>query len=213
MEEFVKHYLYLLNTKFLGLNLTNIKDPKEFYDKQVLDSMLPFEDESFAPRQLMTKHKMVIDVGFGGGFPLLPLAWCYPDIQFIGFEARRKKADAVRTIADDLGLTNVLTFHERIENIKIDRSALITFKAVGKIFDYLEKINASNKIYPMFYKGPRVDELEDFNKVLLGWNEIDRLDYRITNGERTLITLENKNVPCGTLGKSNKKVVKLSDLI
>jgi len=42
---------------------------------------------------------VVADVGTGGGWPLLALAQSYPDTQFVGIDGRRKKMEAVQTIA------------------------------------------------------------------------------------------------------------------
>jgi tRNA G46 methylase TrmB len=42
---------------------------------------------------------IVADVGTGGGWPLLALAQSYPNTEFIGIDARRKKMEAVQAIA------------------------------------------------------------------------------------------------------------------
>ena len=55
-----------------------------------------------------------IDVGFGGGFPLLPLAKYLPHIQFYGVETRNKKVRVVSEIAAKLGLNNIKFLHSRI---------------------------------------------------------------------------------------------------
>lgn len=44
----------------------------------------------------------MLDVGTGGGFPLLALASEYPDLQCVGLDATQKKCRAVQSIADDL---------------------------------------------------------------------------------------------------------------
>src|SRR5690606_4816190 len=115
MLDFSIRYLNVLNTKLKGLNLTTILDPDEFYHKQILDSVNPYlQSEAF--QKDVKRRGIVVDVGFGGGFPILPLAKMLPDVQFVGVESRRKKADAVTLIAEELGIKNVKLVHSRLED-------------------------------------------------------------------------------------------------
>jgi 16S rRNA (guanine(527)-N(7))-methyltransferase RsmG len=61
--------------------------------------------------------KQIIDVGTGGGFPGLPLAIAYPQHQFLLVDSTGKKLQVVKAIADELGLTNVKTYHGRVEEM------------------------------------------------------------------------------------------------
>lgn len=115
MLDFSIKYLHVLKTKLAGLNLTNILDPDEFYHKQILDSIHPYLQSPLFQSHVQ-KRGVVVDVGFGGGFPILPLAKLLPDVHFIGVESKRKKVDAVTLIAAELGLTNVKLVHSRLED-------------------------------------------------------------------------------------------------
>ncbi len=208
MRDFSDKLLDLLNNKYGSLNLTRINEAEEFFQKQVLDSMLPCDlFESYSANIEKGLH---LDIGFGGGFPLLPLANRFAETKFLGFEARRKKADAVRDIAEDLALVNIKTFHHRIEDILIDRPCSISFKAVGKISDYLKKINSNHKVTVYFYKGPNVKELESVPEKIESFRKILDEEYELpgTNG-RSFIAYEGRSVPRGT----KKALVKLSELI
>lgn len=211
MEEFSKKLLDLITGKFSGLNLTRITDPVEFYQKQILDSVLPYEQSEIFQKAI-SNHKLVIDVGFGGGFPILPLAFLLPEVKFVGIEATRKKVTAVNEMAMDLGLVNVNCIHLRLEELLVDKPAVITFKAVGKVQDYLSIINSTAPIEPFFYKGQNFFDLEpDFSQVdgfLLTENrkiDVPGVDGRYLVGYR--------NVPRGTIQKTKEKVVKLSSLL
>jgi 16S rRNA (guanine527-N7)-methyltransferase len=144
MLDFSYAYLHLLKTKYEGLNLTNILDQDEFYNKQIIDSIQPYL-ESPIFQEWVKKTKVVVDVGFGGGFPILPLAKLLPDVKFIGVESRRKKVDAVQDIANELKLTNVKLVHSRLEDVVFDKPCTITFKAVGTLINYLPIIHAPHK--------------------------------------------------------------------
>jgi 16S rRNA (guanine527-N7)-methyltransferase len=211
MLDFSIRYLHVLKTKLAGLNLTNILDPDEFFHKQILDSINPYLQSEFFKAQV-NKNKLVVDVGFGGGFPILPLAKLLPDVQFVGVESRRKKAEAVTLIAEDLGLTNVKLVHSRLEDFLFDRPCTITFKAVGTVQDYLPIINHTHDVSVFFYKGPNFLELEGphLNKLEKNWRLMVNQEINVPGTQqRFLVSFISLNVPRGTA----KTLVKLSDFL
>lgn len=212
MLDFSIRYLNVLQTKLKGLNLTRILDADEFYQKQILDSINPYlQSELF--KSHIQKRKVVVDVGFGGGFPILPLAKLLPDVKFVGVETRRKKADAVRLIAKELGLTNVTLVHSRLEDFLFDRPATVTFKAVGTAIDYLPIIHrTTNDLSVFLYKGPNFMELEgkDLPKLEKDWKLLENQEISVPGTEqRFLVSFQSLNVPRGT----SKTLVKLSDFL
>ncbi|WP_127715484.1 16S rRNA (guanine(527)-N(7))-methyltransferase RsmG [Halobacteriovorax sp. HLS] len=214
MKEFAKRYLDLLTGEYAGINLTRITTFEDFYQKQIVDSVLPLEVSKVFKKELESVNVMV-DVGFGGGFPLLPMAAKYPNKTFIGFEARAKKAKVVQEIALKLGLQNVKCYHHRIENVVIDLPAVITFKAVGTLEDFVPKLNYKNDINVFFYKGPSFYELEEVERLEHRWKIVEECFYDLegTDG-RMLIGLKNRKVPRGTKSKKEaKNLVNLSELI
>jgi 16S rRNA (guanine527-N7)-methyltransferase len=209
MKHFSEEYRQILFGEFSTLNLTRISEKDEFYDKQIVDSIFPFQEIDLFKNELgrIGKH---IDVGFGGGFPLVPLAKLNPDVSFIGFEARRKKAEAVFQIAQRLGLKNVKTYHSRIEEIYLDEPVTISLKAVGKIQDFLEKINPGKEAWVFFYKGPNLQELEKIPDNVRSFHKILIQKYSLPSGQiRHLVVYKSKNVP----RRTKKNLVNLSELI
>lgn len=212
MNEFSKSYLELVNGEFKGLNLTRIVDSEEFYHKQYLDSVLPFEKSDLI-KEIISKHPLVIDIGFGGGFPILPLASCFKNLSFIGIETREKKLKAVKKIAEALNIYNVKFIHARSENINIDKNSLITFKAVGKVDELLNQLMVTaDHVWACLYKGPNFfTEEKDNLKKLKGWELVNQFECEVPNTiGRTILIFKNKikNVPRGT----NKNLVKLSQI-
>ena len=51
------------------------------------------------------ENARVIDIGCGGGFPILPLAIVRPDLKLVGVDSTAKKIRYVQSVADELGLS------------------------------------------------------------------------------------------------------------
>lgn len=93
------------------LNLTRITAPEEFWEKHIWDSFSGLQDylkQATAPNR-------IIDIGTGGGFPGLPAAIAFPASTITLLDATRKKITFLETLAQSLGLTNVVTVTERAE--------------------------------------------------------------------------------------------------
>lgn len=210
MKNFGQKYLDLLTGEFQGINLTRIESPEEFYNKQIMDSILP-EVHSEVFRKALEKTGVLVDIGFGGGFPILPLAFKNTDKKFYGFDARAKKAEVVSKIAARLELKNVKLLHQRFEEVLFDRDAVITFKAVGKVSELLPLFKTNKSLYVFFYKGPNFYELEDIEEVLDSWELIEEVSYNVEGTEgRMLLGFKNTNVLRGTkVGKN----IKFSELL
>ena len=82
------------------VNLVSRKDIEHLYERHVLHSLGIAKVVSFAP------GTRIVDVGTGGGFPLVPLAILFPDSVFHGIDGIGKKIMAVRGVIEGIGLTN-----------------------------------------------------------------------------------------------------------
>ena len=92
------------------LNLSALRDEESCWIGNVLDS-LPLLEMDLAKGSALD----VLDLGTGGGFPLLPLAICKPEWNFTGLDSTGKKLDAIRRICDSLNLPNVQLLNARAE--------------------------------------------------------------------------------------------------
>lgn len=59
----------------------------------------------------------ILDLGTGGGFPGIPLAICFPQVEFHLVDARGKKIKVLEAIVKELGLKNVKAEHIRVEDL------------------------------------------------------------------------------------------------
>lgn len=109
------------------LNLSAIRDPEGVYTKHIVDSLEAIKVVDFADGSL------VVDVGTGGWFPLLPLAIQYPKVRFVWLDARRKKTDAIKQMAGSLGLANVDVVWARVEEYVGPKADYVTARAVAHV--------------------------------------------------------------------------------
>ncbi len=121
-----------------GLNLTRITEPEEFWGKNILDTLLIAQEIPELKTSCLEKYVTVVDIGCGGGIPLIPLAIAYPYCEFHGFESRRKKAFYLLEQIEDLGLKNcnVMPFRA-IEASRMEeyckQADYVTARAVARI--------------------------------------------------------------------------------
>lgn len=108
------------------INVISRKDIDEFYERHVLHSLGIAKIMEFADG---TK---VLDIGTGGGFPGIPLAILFPNVEFTLVDSIGKKITVVNAVAESLGIKNVKAYHERAEKIK-DKFHFVVSRAVTQM--------------------------------------------------------------------------------
>ncbi len=123
------------------INVISRKDIDNFYLKHVLHSLAIAAVIEFEP------GTQIIDVGTGGGFPGVPLAIFFPEVQFHLVDSIAKKLKVVDEVSQAIGLSNVTTRHTRAEEIKNRQFDFVVSRAVAPIKDLWKWA------YPLIKKG------------------------------------------------------------
>lgn len=112
------------------INVISRKDFSEFYERHVLHSLAIAKFINF------TIGSRVLDVGTGGGFPGIPLAIFFPEVQFHLVDSIGKKIKVVNEVSAALGLKNLTAEHTRAENIS-DKYDFVVSRAVTSLPEFV----------------------------------------------------------------------------
>ncbi len=142
------------------INLTALRDSEKCWIGNVLDSLplLEIMDKLGSPKRF-------IDVGTGGGFPLLPLALAMPEARWTGLDSTGKKIEAIRRIAKDVGITNLDLVIARAEDAARnpahrEKYDVVTARAVADLSVLLEWTTPFVRMggFTVLWKSMKADE-------------------------------------------------------
>ena len=118
----------------LKINVVSRKDIDELYLRHVLHSLGIAKVQPFLP------NSKILDVGTGGGFPGIPLAILFPDVQFHLVDSIGKKIKVVNEVLEGLQLKNVKATNARVEDIK-GKYDFIVSRAVAQMDTFVHWVD------------------------------------------------------------------------
>ena len=158
------------------INVISRKDIEFLYEKHILHSLGIAKVMEFKP------HTNIMDVGCGGGFPGIPLAILFPEVNFYLIDSIGKKIKVVNEISQSLGLKNIRTSHIRAEQVN-EKFEFIISRAVTEFpvfYRWVQNKVTKNQINNLpngilYLKGGDLtEEFKDFKKRVIFY---DLKDY------------------------------------
>ena len=166
------------------INVISRKDMDNFYEHHVLHSLAIAKVQPFKPMA------EVLDVGTGGGFPGIPLAFIFPETKFHLIDSIGKKIKVVQNVAEQLELSNVRTEQIRAEQLRGSYDFIVS-RAVADLGQFTQWVRG--RISTIQYHklrngilylkgGDLTDELAPFKKKARTWEISDffQEDYFLT---------------------------------
>ena len=109
------------------INVISRKDIDNLEYRHILHSLAIARVIGFAP------GSRILDIGTGGGFPGIPLAIFFPQVQFKLIDGTGKKIRVVNEVIQALNLKNVTAEQVRAEELKKQKFDFVVCRAVASL--------------------------------------------------------------------------------
>lgn len=103
----------LLIEKNKVMNLTSITDLEEVTYKHFIDSISLIKKVD----NLKIENYKIADLGTGAGFPGIPLAIVFPNLNLTLIDSLNKRINFIKDVCMDLKIKNIVAIHARAEDI------------------------------------------------------------------------------------------------
>ena len=96
------------------VNLVSNNDIKYIFEKHIYDSLAL---NLFLTGYYNGKGIKLLDIGTGGGFPAVPLALAFENIEITAVDSTKKKIDFINIVKNELEINNLMTLCSRVEEL------------------------------------------------------------------------------------------------
>ena len=102
------------------INVVSRKDMEHLYTRHILHSL------AIAKVCEFEAGATVVDIGCGGGFPSVPLAIMFPEVEFIGVDSIAKKIRVVEGIKAGADIRNLQAVNSRAEQLGVKADYVVS---------------------------------------------------------------------------------------
>lgn len=161
-------------------NLISKNDEKLLFEKHIYDSL---GIKIFFEKYNITKAE-ILDIGCGGGFPCVPIAIEFPDLNITGIDSIHKKIASVQNIVDELELHNLKLICDRVENLKNQKYDIVISRAVAdmsKICEYALPLVKKGGYFIAYKSKKALEELDGAKTILTKYDAklVEIIDYTL----------------------------------
>jgi len=184
-EQYIKFFL----EKNSHTNLISKNDEKLLFEKHIFDSLAI---DKFMKTQKLEGLPRLLDIGTGGGFPSVPIAILYENLNVFPLDSITKKINIIEEIKTELDLKNLYPMCDRAENLQLKRNAkkydYVTTRAVAPVEAILKyaMVNLKPGGHFIAYKSKKaMDELKEADKTMkrLGAKVVEIIEYTLPMDE------------------------------
>ena len=180
------------------INLISKNDAKVLFEKHIFDSLSI--EKFFEKYNVKYAGMSMLDIGTGGGFPSVPIAIFYPEINVVGLDSIAKKIRAIEDFKNDLKLDNLTLINDRAENLKTKYDIVVSraVSRLDKVVEYAMPLLKDGG-YFVCYKSKQVfDEIREAKEAIFKKKAelLEVIEYKLPleeNFERFLVVIKKKS--------------------
>jgi len=127
------------------INVISRKDIDNLYERHILHSL------AIAKFIKFRTGSKIVDLGTGGGFPGIPLAILFPNVEFTLIDGTGKKITVVNAVAEAIGLENAVGLQARAEELKMRFDFVVTraVATLDKLRPWTQRLVHQKDVHPI----------------------------------------------------------------
>lgn len=167
------------------------------FEKHIFDSLAIsyfFEKYNITPNGLT-----LLDIGTGGGFPAVPIAINYKDLNVVGLDSIAKKIRAIEEFKQKLQLDNLTLINDRAENIQTEYDIVVSraVSKLSKVVQYAMPLLKSGGYFVCYKSKSAFDEIREAKDIILKNKAefLEVIEYKLPleeNFDRFLVVVKKK---------------------